>query len=223
METQQAVSTGARSKLYALLARGFCYPTEALYEAVRRGRFLLEVKEAASQLPYFLSAESNLGVRLSWERQQFESQYTWLFDVGWPNPNVEESKPPCFLYEGEYGGGHLRVIEDTLRFYHHFGLRLSQEKGERDRPDHLATELEFLHALTFREAELLEYRKYAETLSSCRRAERDFLRYHLGDFMPQVAGEVVSRGISFYSDLARLGEQFCRADLAYLSGLMGES
>lgn len=223
LERQEAMSTGARGKLYALLVQGFCYPTGALYEAVCRGKFLSEAKEAVSRLPYPLAVEGGLGSGLSWESQQFENQYMWLFDVGGPNPNTGDWEAPCFLYEGEYEGGHLRVIEDTLRFYHHFGLKLSQEKGERDRPDHLATELEFLHALTFKEAELLQQGKGAAALSPCRRAQRDFLRFHLGDFLPRVAGEIAPRGISFYSDLARLGDQFCRADLAYLKGLVGES
>ena len=223
LERQEAVSTGARGKLYALVGQGFCYPTEALYELVSRGKFLSEAQEAVSQLPYRLALEGDLGSGLSWESQQFKNQYTWLFDVGGPNPNSGEWEAPCSLYEGEYGGGHLKTMDDTLRFYHHFGLKLSQETGERDRPDHLATELEFLHALTFKEAELVQAGKGAGASSSCRRVQRDFLRFHLGDFLPQVAGEIVPRGISFYSDLARLGEQFCRADLAYLKGLVGES
>ena len=223
LERQEAVSTGARGKLYALLGQGFCYPTGALYEAVCRGKFLSEAQEAVSQLPYRLALEGDLGSGLSWESQQFKNQYTWLFDVGGPNPNTGEWEAPCSLYEGEYGGGHLKTMDDPLRFYHHFGLKLSQETGERDRPDHLATELEFLHALTFKEAELVQAGKGAEALSPCRRVQRDFLRFHLGDFLPQVAGEIVPRGISFYSELARLGEQFCQADFAYLKGLVGES
>ena len=222
LEKQEAVPTGARAKLYALLGQGFSYPTEALCEVVSRGTFLAEAKEAVSKLPYSLAVEDSLGSGLSWEGQQFENQYIWLFDVGGPNPNTGDWEVPCFLYEGEYGGGHLKTIEDTLRFYHHFGLKLSQENGERDRPDHLTTELEFLHALTFKEAELLEQEKSAEALSSCRRVQRDFFRFHLGDFLPQVAGEIVPRRIPFYSDLARLGEQFCRADLVYLKRLVGE-
>ncbi|MBI3058390.1 MAG: molecular chaperone TorD family protein [Deltaproteobacteria bacterium] len=223
LERQEAVSTGARGKLYALVGQGFCYPTEVLYELVSRGKFLSEAQEAVSQLPYRLALEGDLGSGLSWESQQFKNQYTWLFDVGGPNPNSGEWEAPCSLYEGEYGGGHLKTMDDALRFYHHFGLNLSQQNGERYRPDHLATELEFLHALTFKEAELVQAGKGAGASSSCRRVQRDFLRFHLGDFLPRLAGEIVPRGISFYSDLARLGDQFCQADFAYLKGLVGET
>ena len=216
LERQDAVSTGARSKLYALLAHGFRYPTASLFEAVRGGQFLSEVKAAASQLPYPFTVDETLGSRLSWDRQQFENQYIWLFDVGGPNPNTGEWEVPCFLCEGEYGGGRLKVMQDALRFYHHFGLSLSQVKGERDRPDHLSAELEFLHALTFKEAELWQQGKGEEAVRPYRDAERDFLLFHLADFLPQVAGKVVHRNISFYSDLARLGERFCQAELACL-------
>jgi DMSO reductase family type II enzyme chaperone len=216
LERKEAVATGARSKLHALLAQGFRYPTAALYAAVSGGQFLSEVKAAASRLPYPFTVEGTLGSQLSWDRQQFETQYIWLFDVGGPNPNNGEWEAPCFLYEGEYGGGKLNVMQDAMRFYHHFGLSLSQEKGERDRPDHVSAELEFLHQLTFKEAELWQQGKGAEALRPYREAERDFLLFHLADFLPQVAGKVVRRNISFYSDLVRLGEGFCQAELAYL-------
>jgi putative dimethyl sulfoxide reductase chaperone len=216
LERQDAASTGARSKLYARLAYGFRYPTASLVEAVKSGQFLSEMKAVASELPYPFAVDGTLGSGVSWDLQQFENQYIWLFDVGGPNPNTGEWEAPCFLCEGEHGGGRLKVMQDALRFYHHFGLSLSQEKGERDRPDHLSAELEFLHALTFKEAELWQQGKGKEALRPYREAERDFLLFHLADFLPQVAGKVVHRNISFYSDLARLGERFCQAELACL-------
>lgn len=73
-----------------------------------------------------------------------------------------------------------------------------------------------MHALTFKEAEFRQQGKGDQTLIRYQQAERDFLFFHLMDFLPQVTGKVVHRNISFYSDLARLGEQFCQAELAYL-------
>jgi DMSO reductase family type II enzyme chaperone len=216
LERQEAVSTGARSNLYALIANGFRYPTVSLFEAVRNGQFLSEAKTAASQLSYPFTVEGTLGLGLGSDQQQFETQYLWLFDVGGPNPNTGDWETPCFLCEAQYSGGRLKVMQEALRLYHHFGLSLSQEKGERERPDHLSTELEFMHALTFKEAELWEQGKGDNARVPYQQAERDFLLFHLIDFLPEVAGNVVHRNISFYSDLARLGEQFCRAELAYL-------
>lgn len=216
LESKDSVSAGARSKLYALLACGFRYPTAALFDSVKEGEFLSDAKAAASQLGYPLTVEGNLGSQFSGDRQQFETQYIWLFDVGGPNPNTGEWETPCFLCEAQYSGGRLKVMQDAMRFYHHFGLNLSQEKGERERPDHLSAELEFLHVLTFKEAELRQEGKGGKALIPYQQAQRDFLLFHLMDFVPQVAGKVVHRNVSFYSDLARLGEQFCQAELAYL-------
>ena len=222
LEKPDAIGTGARSRLYSRLAQGFRYPTTALYEMVHGGGFLSEVKGALRELPFPLPWEGSLGSGFSWEQAQLENQHVWLFDVGGPNPNTGEWEVPCFLYEAEYGGGRLKVMEDTLRFYHHFGLRLSKEKGKRDRPDHLPTELEFLHALSFKEAELLQKENAVEVVASYQRAQRDFLRFHVADFLPSVAAKVVPRRISFYSDLVRLADEFCRADLAYLRSTLAE-
>jgi putative dimethyl sulfoxide reductase chaperone len=216
LESQNAVSTGARSNLYALFALGFRYPTASLFEAVTNGQFLAEVKTAASELSYPFTVEGTLGLELTGDQRQFETQYLWLFDVGGPNPNTGEWEAPCFLCEAQHNGGRLKVMQEALRFYHHFGLSLSQEKGERERPDHLSTELEFMHALTFKEAELWQQGKNDAARIPYQQAERDFLQFHLTDFLPQVAEKVVHRKISFYADLARVGEQFCQAELAYL-------
>ncbi len=216
LEKREAISTGARSNLYALFARGFRYPTASLFESVRDGRFLSEMKTAASQLNYLFTIEGALGLKLSGDHQQFANQYLWLFDVGGPNPNTGDWEPPCFLCEAQYSGGRLKVMQEALRFYHHFGLSLSQEKGERERPDHLSTEFEFMHALTFKEAELWQQKRSDSALMPYQQAERDFLLFHLMDLLRQVAGKVVHRNIAFYSDLARLGEQFCQAEFAYL-------
>lgn len=208
LQTQEEVQTGNRSRLYGLLSQGFRYPTQSLYEAARGGQFLGEVQSALAALGYGVQppGEFAKGTRLSFD--EFQLEYVQTFDVGGPKG------APCFLYEGEYGGGRLKVMEDVLRFYHYFGLRLSQEKGKRDRPDHLATELEFLHALTFKEAEVRTEKKDA---TPYRKAQRDFLKFHMVDFVLDVDGRVGSRGTPFYSDLARLGRAFCQAELTHLS------
>ena len=42
---------------------------------------------------------------------------------------------------------------EVSEFYKHFGLNMNQEEGKRELPDHLCAELEFLHFLTFKEAQ----------------------------------------------------------------------
>ncbi|MBI2359828.1 MAG: molecular chaperone TorD family protein [Deltaproteobacteria bacterium] len=196
---------GCRRALYSLISKGFRFPTPEQFEGVKKGRFAEEVAQAVARLPYdgVKGGELGRGTALSYD--EFQGRYIQLFEVG------GELGAPCFLYEAEYGGGRMKVMEEVLRFYHHFGLRLSQVK--RDRPDHLASELEFMHVLTFREAEALlqgsERRAY-------RAAARDFLRFHVSDLIGAVASKVAGSGVPFYSDLANLAAAFCQRELAHV-------
>jgi DMSO reductase family type II enzyme chaperone len=213
METQllkldgtEAINSGSRSRAYALLARGFRFPSEADFQRVKDGQFANEAQESLAHLPYNGVQSGELGRGLSADYDEFQSNYIGLFEVG------GESGSPSPLYEGEYGGGRMKVMEEVLRFYHYFGLRISEDK--RDRPDHLASELEFMHVLTFKETEgLLQ----GVDRSAYRQAERDFLRYHLTDLVSAVASKVGGRAAPFYSDLALLANAFCVKDLAYLA------
>ncbi len=213
METQklevngtEELKIGSRSRLYALLSRAFRFPPPEQFQKVKEGQLANEAQDALKNLPYngLQAGELGRGTDLSYEA--FQSSYIALFEVG------GEHGPPSALYEGEYGGGRMKVMEEVLRFYHHFGLRLSEEK--RDRPDHLASELEFMHVLTFKEIEAMlrgaDSRPYRE-------AERDFLRFHLSDFVAEVASKVGGNTAPFYSDVARLAATFCAKELAYLS------
>lgn len=201
----------SRSLTYSLLSRGFRFPTSEQYQRVKEGRFADEVQGAITNLPHngLQGGELGRGIGLSFE--VFQSNYISLFDVG------GDHGPPSFLYEAEYGGGRMKVMEEVLRFYHHFGLRLSTEK--RDRPDHLALELEFMHLLTFKETEALLQGKGRDAYL---KAERDFLRFHLGGFVAAVTSRVGSSGVPFYTDLARLADGFCQKELAYLLSLEKE-
>ena len=197
---------GNRSQLYGLLARAFRFPSEEEFLRVKDGQFADAAQESVAGLPYNGLNGGELGRGMAASYEEFQSAYIGLFEVG------GETGPPCSLYEGEFGGGRMKVMEEVLRFYHYFGLRLSEAK--RDRPDHLAAEFEFMHLLTFKETEgLLE----GADRSAYRQAEREFLRFHLTDFVASVAAKIGGRAAPFYSDLAQLAHSFCAKELAYLS------
>lgn len=208
LRTPAATAAGSRSASYALLCQCFRFPSPALYELIVSGELRERIGAAVAGLPYPLGTPTALGSGLAAGLEELQQEYVAAFDVGGPNGS------PCYLYEGEFGGGRMKVLEDVLRFYHYFGAQLSQEEGERDRPDHLATELSFLHALTFAEAELLE--QHANP-SMYRRAQRDFLKYHAGDLVRDVFNRIGPAGIPFFSELAVLSHEFCQADLHYLA------
>jgi DMSO reductase family type II enzyme chaperone len=204
------IQAGSRSLLYSLLAKGFRFPLPDQYESVKAGRFAAEAQEVAAKLPYNGLQVGPLGRGDGAGYDEFQSNYIGLFEIG------GKHGVPSFLYEAEYGGGRMKVMEEVLRFYHYFGLRISEEK--RDRPDHLASELEFMHMLTFKETEALIQGKEKSAYLD---AERDFLRFHLCDFVSAIAGRIGGNGVAFYADLARLAEAFCQKEMDYLVALGG--
>jgi DMSO reductase family type II enzyme chaperone len=103
------------------------------------------------------------------------------------------------------------VMEDATRFYNFFHLRLSPEM--RELPDHITTQLEFLHYLTFRQVEA-----YQEGLdiSSLLRAERDFLARHLCKWMPHLQARLAKQTtLSFFPALVCFTAAFLAADHAH--------
>ncbi len=194
-----AVTAGARSRAYLLLSRAFRYPADGSWADLPSA-----IADALSALPH-VSALPAL------DQPPKPEDYVAAFEVG------GAYGPPCFIYEGEYGGGRLKVMEDVLRFYDFFGLQPVQDDGRRDRPDHLATELEFMHALTFLEATSLEK---DESPLVFRQAQKEFLRFHLVDFTAAVASRLGEAGVPFYTAVAEIARDLCAQELEYLARLL---
>jgi len=88
-------------------------------------------------------------------------------------------------------------------------------------PDHITTELEFLHYLTFREAEACERGVDPESL---RRAERDFLARHLCRWVPKLRARLAKQTTCpFFPALVGFAEAYFAADHAYATGIVGKS
>ncbi|MBI2877973.1 MAG: molecular chaperone TorD family protein [Candidatus Tectomicrobia bacterium] len=183
------LSVTERSLFYCELARWFSFPQEDLYLSLKEEGGLLEALSVS--LPDPPPA-----------LEELQEAYTNLFDVGMGGP-------PCPLYEGSYvGWGRTQLFEELLRFYEFFGLELSP--SGRELPDHLTVELEFMHYLTFQEAQ-------AEDPFPYRLAQRDFLSRHLAHWVPLMAERLAQKTESGL--FARLGEVLCsftRADLSAL-------
>lgn len=200
-----AEAAGGRSALYQTLARCFRPVSPSFHQALMAGRIAEDLRRALATVPYKVATDGEPGRGLALSYEELESTYMALFEVG------GEHGGPCFLYEGEYGGGRMKVLEEVLRFYDYFGLRLAEEK--RERPDHLATELEFMHALSFKEAEA---RALGREVPPLLQAQRDFLRFHVEGLVTAVAAKIGGSGMPFYPDLARLATTFCQREIPYL-------
>ncbi|MCP4038274.1 MAG: hypothetical protein GY733_15140, partial [bacterium] len=146
-------------------------------------------------------------LRTTGEEDDLAVEYTRLFDVG-------ASGPPCPLYGGLYGGARMKVMEEAVRFYNHFGLHLSDER--RELPDHLQLQLEFLHFLAFREAEALQA---GEDPGSWRRAQRDFIARHPGAWLPKLRAKLEANAPPPYvAEIMRLLGRTLEAESRHLMG-----
>lgn len=97
----------------------------------------------------------------------------------------------CPLNEIEYG--EIKAdplfqphrLADLAAFYRAFGLEIAEDAGERH--DHLCLELEFMCVLAAKEAYALEHQLGDERGAQCRDAQKNFLREHLGRWVPAFA------------------------------------
>ena len=166
----------ARSSIYGLFQDAIAYPNDEVREALAAGELaeLMRKGLALAEVDFTPAQEWWRALREVGSTEDLAVEYTRLFDAG-------ASGPPCPLYGGLYGGDRMKKMEEVVRFYNHFGLTISEE--ERELPDHLATQLEFMHYLTYREVEALHGGSDA---GPYRRAQRDFVARHLGSWIPKL-------------------------------------
>jgi putative dimethyl sulfoxide reductase chaperone len=193
-----------RSRLYSLLSGSFAFPSDVFYDSARAGILAGQIAEAVADLPFELTVTTDV-VRPECTRyEDFQSEYIGNFEVG-------TAGPPCPLYAGVYTGGRTQVWEELIRFYNLFGVHLSPEN--RDLPDHLSTELEFMHFLTWKELAS----EAPAAVASLRKAQRDFLERQVIPWTGLLAKRAEKSGApAFYRGLLSLTNQFMSADLNYL-------
>lgn len=108
------------------------------------------------------------------DQETLEAEYLAAFELG-----REAAAVP--LFEGMHRGdmGRDGILEGLLRFYEFFDVKLSE--SDREYPDHLVTELEFLAWLCRQEQAVTRAGQDAEPFV---RAARDFLDRHLAAWLP---------------------------------------
>lgn len=205
-------TAAARSRAYQLFARLFDYPDQAFGEAIRTGELAERVRESLRDLDPALLEGSDWGALgdAGEGEDDLAIEYTRLFDVG-------ASGPPCPLCGGLYGGARMKTMEEAVRFYNHFGLTLSD--SPREMPDHITTELEFLHFLAFREAEALQS---GDDPGPFRRAQRDFAARHPGRWIPKLRERLEAQEpMPFFRELVSQLDRFVAHDQRRLIELAG--
>lgn len=205
LQSRHELTAAARSALYHRLAEAFAFPTPGLVAEVASGEFLAGLLAEAAELPFELEPDADAQAALadSIAFDELQGEYVRLFDVG-------PGRPPCPLYEGSHRNGRMKIMEELVRFFEHFGLR----PHPGDQPDHLCAELEFMHYLAFKEAAALSRQGRAMAFVL---AQHDFLERHLRRWLPRLRARL--EGLEpppFYRALCRLADDLVAHDLRYL-------
>ena len=211
-----------RSQVYRFLADAFLYPGEnwlddwpllagilsdlagpsgSKFEVggleFEVGSWKFEVGSSKSEV-----GNSELGVG-SWDLPALQAEHRRVFGL-----------TGSLCYETECGLPHefrqSQEMADIAGFYRAFGFDTGGEV--RERPDHIAAELEFMHVLAIKEAWAAES-GVSERVEVCADAGRKFIQDHLGRWVGLLAQALeASAGGGPYVALGRLAASFVRAD-----------
>ncbi len=111
----------------------------------------------------------------------------------------------------------MKMMEDATRFYNFFHLRLSPDV--RELPDHITTELEFLHYLTFREAEVAAAGRRSVVAAARRARLPRAPPLPLGAATAGAARQAVT--VPFFTALVEFAIAFFERDRAYAAAAAG--
>lgn len=186
-------ATIRRAQVYGFLADAFLYPADNWTED---GAVLTEIMRGLDGLHDDLDVEP---VRLT----ELQAIHRRTFGL-----------TGSLCYETECGLPHefrqSQEMADINGFYRAFGLDLGGLT--RERPDHLAAELEFMHVLAIKEASAIND-GHAEHAAVCVDAQRAFLKDHLGRWAGLFAQALAqTAGPGPYAALAQFTAAFVEAD-----------
>jgi len=199
----------ARSVVYSLLARSFAYPSPSHLEALRH--------RLGPVVRGLVTGDGILDGLLADLLRSLEAPLAELRDAhGRSFTHIEPPDHPP--YETAYCSADIFRQADTMAdvnaFYRAHGLQVGG--SERERPDHVATELDFMGMMAFKEAYALEHLG-PEQVEECRRTQRHFLRDHLGCWAPGFGRRLaVSGEHELYRTVGAALARWVDADTAYV-------
>jgi len=204
-----------RSIIYSEFAAALEYPDELMVNRIHSGAIAknLQVIETMFNRPMDDDLDwaslSDIGIT----QDALSIEYTRLFD------SVGSTGPLCSLYTGEYTGSRMKTMEELVRFYNHFGLSMPESSG--DLPDHVVTELQFLHYLSFHEAKALEL---GDSSLDFQLAQRDFICRHPGRWLSKLHQNMVANNAEpYFETLVKLVSIFLGAELKRLMTELGSA
>lgn len=176
-ENQRIERAHARGAIYLYLSTLFVYPEAPAWQTLQEPS-VEDLEYALCLLGWSADETAQVQKRLQeMARENFAAEHVAIFG----HTAAGELRP----YEAGYGTNHVfqetQCLADVAGFYRAFGLEPCQV--QRERPDHIAVELEFMHVLARKEAYALMH-QWMEHANLCCDAEVSFLRDHLGRWAP---------------------------------------
>lgn len=205
-----------RSSIYLLFSNLFFYPEEELFNKIQVGSIIKELEayvgslDSKDQADFFKTIQN---LKLSIEDltlEKLQAEYLRIFGL-----TISKECPP---YETEYDAMHIHLraqeLADIAGFYKAFGVEVSDKIKER--LDNISTQLEFMYFLIYKEAYAQEHNTKAKT-EICRKAQRKFLKDHLGRWSPIFLERLGKKAESgFYKELAQLTKYFLDLEAQFL-------
>jgi len=167
----------ARGHIYRFLSTAFAYPVPVGYTTLQ-AELSQEAARARALLGWPVEEfDTACHALRNCLHERFEAEHVAAFG------HTTAADVPA--YEARYGARHLfqetQCMADVAGFYRAFGFE--EADAARERPDHIAVELEFMHVLAIKEAVALGH-GWIEQVEVCRDAQAQFLRDHLGRWTP---------------------------------------
>lgn len=109
---------------------------------------------------------------------------------------------------------------DVVKRYRNAGLAV--DDGFKNPPDHIAAELEFMHALVIKELIAL-HNGLADDVAGCLEEQSDFLTFHIGQWIDAFSGLIIQEtNLPYFRYLATATQRFIREDLQRLEETMAD-
>jgi TorA maturation chaperone TorD len=205
-----------RANMYEIVKRAFCQPDEALTAEIESGEFARRIQEIVdhccsltarcclpsdlmediSGLSRSINDQSNPGEFLESLHVEYMRLFVNAFPTLWAPP-----------YESYYVEKRMmgKPALDCMAIYKEDGLALN-EKGEL--PDHIVTQLEYLHFLCLAEMQALENGD-GELQKICKERAAKFYEDHIINWVPAFCEQIQTHSrVEFYTIMSRLLKNF---------------
>lgn len=199
-------SAVGRAAMYSFLSRSLQYPTAGIRSTIHRD-VLPIVRSLEFDSPAFEIVVTEAMNVQDVEIDELRRAHGLVFT------HIENGD--CPAHESAYSPGDVfrraDVMADVAAFYRAHGLEPTAGSN-RERIDHITTELEFMSFLGRKEALAIQNLGAGE-IDECRRTQNHFLRDHLGCWAPGLAARVqLTSDHRFFRATAALLEQWIEID-----------